>query len=132
MKVGLKSIISFPSNHMHQDCPKTIHILFMYCLLIIVDISSPIFLFAIGINNYLWIVLSKTVVRYYMKKKRVTCNGSILILVGKRILPVFITDSLWHESFITFFSIFCLPNSYAHLSFSMFSGFIAPYYFLFL
>lgn len=42
-------------------------------------ISSPIFLFTIDTNSHVWIVLSKTVGRYYMKKET-----HIMFLIGKK------------------------------------------------
>lgn len=69
------------------------------------DISSPIFLFTIDTNSHVWIVLSKTVGRYYMKKE-----AHIVFLIGKKEYSPF--SSLIYSTAWAINYIFChLPTS---------------------
>lgn len=78
-------------------------------------ISTPIFLFTIDTDSHVWIVLSKTVGRYYMKKE-----AHIMFLVGKK------NTSFFHPQFTLAWAI-----NYIFLSSSHFQCFASIFHSLY-
>lgn len=92
-------------------------------------ISSPIFLFVINTNSHAWIVLSKTIGRYYIKEAHIMFHFNVSWKKEYFFLSSLIYFGI--NNLLHFFVIFPLPTSCIHLLFSIFLGFIVLCYCLF-
>lgn len=78
-------------------------------------ISSPIFLFTIDTNSHVWIVLSKTVGRYYMKKE-----AHIMFVVGKKNILLFLLWFTPQHELLTIYFCHLLTSNVLHPSFILY------------